>query len=179
MWHVFCYDFKLLIASCLTWAFWATSRTSWNFSDTVKSSFGGSWKTRQSCGYQLHTAWTLDIKAATGDESLIITPLQCFNVCVAIKLVQGEKMSVRLVAHRPVSCRTFQCLNHEEDKHLLRCLSKERFLTSGSETSGTMLHWILQPLRTEFHVNLHIKLFYANNKTTSTLFKWDNEQYMG
>lgn len=27
--------------SC-TWAFWATSSTSWNFSDTVKSSFGGS-----------------------------------------------------------------------------------------------------------------------------------------
>lgn len=25
-----------------TWAFWATSSTSWNFSDTVKSSFGGS-----------------------------------------------------------------------------------------------------------------------------------------
>ena len=31
--------------SCLTWAFWATSRTSWNFSDTVRSSLGGSWKT--------------------------------------------------------------------------------------------------------------------------------------
>lgn len=30
---------------CLTWAFWATSRTSWNFSDTVRSSFGGSWGT--------------------------------------------------------------------------------------------------------------------------------------
>lgn len=29
--------------SFLTWAFWATSRTSWNFSDTVRSSLGGSW----------------------------------------------------------------------------------------------------------------------------------------
>lgn len=27
-----------------TWALWATSRTSWNFSDTVRSSLGGSWK---------------------------------------------------------------------------------------------------------------------------------------
>lgn len=32
--------------SCLTWALWATSRTSWNFSDTVRSSLEGSWKNR-------------------------------------------------------------------------------------------------------------------------------------
>lgn len=29
-----------------TWAFWATSSTSWNFSDTVRSSFGGSFSQR-------------------------------------------------------------------------------------------------------------------------------------
>lgn len=39
--------------SRLTWALWATSRTSWNFSDTVRSSLGGSWKHQRPKGHCL------------------------------------------------------------------------------------------------------------------------------
>lgn len=43
----------------------------------------------------------------------------------------------------------------------MKCLEEEIFLTGGSEMSGTMLHWILQPLRArwetyrEFHISNH------------------------
>lgn len=73
---------------CATWAFCATSSTSWNFSDTVKSSFGGSW---------IKKKWN------------------------------GSQQSCTSVSH---------------DGHWVGS-----WLTMGSETSGTMLHWILQPLQ--------------------------------
>lgn len=67
-----------------TCAFCATSRTSWNFSETVRSSLGGSW----------------------GE--------------------QGEKLQ---------GCQVSSGKQKQEENR-----------TMGSETSGTMLHWILQPL---------------------------------
>lgn len=63
---------------CCTCAFCATSSTSWNFSDTVKSSFGGSWITERVKwrGRHIYHHWCMCFPPDTQKQEVILPWVQ-------------------------------------------------------------------------------------------------------